>query len=392
MIIVAGYLSQEDFGDFQFVISFNIVFSQMIVVLTLVITRIGCSFPSEKLGNHLRWLYQKGMPYLVTSFILLTVFFYLIDPWIVKLANIHKTGSIAITGLAITFYLLMAYHLGFLQTMESFRTIGLLFFMIGCLTLVFGLPIIWYNVSILYVYSAQAAAIFITLLVMMVIVDRALPKQPIPVANHSFSIPKFSVLMVLSVGAFFILYSMDILATKLFFNRMTAGYYARLEIIGKISFVLSTSIAMIIFPKASKIYDQGKDPISYLTKGSLLYFGLSVLAMAPILLFSEEIFHSIFGMSLTGSPVLLPLIVAAKIFQSYIFILINYESAVVDRWMVYILGGLVFLQIAMFLNYHNSLMQVVINIMVPSVLGSFVVLGHILIKRKRSFTEFQQRM
>lgn len=390
VVIVANYLTQEEFGDFQFTISLTNICVQPMIIISMIITRIGCNYPLEKQGNHLRWLHDKLQMLWILGIVLLIGSFYLIDPLIAKIANIEASKSITIAGITIAFHLLFFYYLGFLQALEAFKEIALVFCSVGCFTLILGFTVIFWNLGIRFIYLSQAIAVMLTVTIMSIMVDHQLPKQPIRAQNHDFLTLRFCLLMLFSICVFFILNNMDIIAVKIMFNRSQAGYYGRLELISKFSFILSSSIAMVIFPRISKIYEQGKDPVAYLIKGTALYFLTSILVIVLLLLFSGNIVQMLYRKEFTGDITIVLLISIAKMFLSYIFIVINYESAVVDLWLGYLLGGLLVVQSVMFWLNHNTLHQIATNIAVSSILGAIIFLGHIVFKRRYHGITFNQ--
>ncbi len=382
IIIIARRLTQEEFGDFQFVMGIANLIVQPTIIITLIIARVGCSFSFETQRENLQWLYQRFRPYTIIVSFVIVVFFALLDPWLRELGNVEEAGSFIIAGLFIAIHIPYSFNTGVLQALEAFRAIGLLFFIIGCITLTLGLGMIWLNTGVLYAYTVQAFAILLSLFIMIKVVKRLLPKNSKPVKGYSFSLHKFSLYIFIATIAFFILFNMDIILTKILFNRVEAGYYSRLELIGKMSFLLSSSIAMVIFARASKDYGQGKDPITFLVKGSALYMGISFSAGILILLFSKYFFYILCGSSFVVNKYILSLLITAKIFQSYIFLLINYQGAVIKYRIAYIIGGILIVQSAMFTLNHDTLSQIAINILIPSIAGSIILLTYILFKTK----------
>jgi O-antigen/teichoic acid export membrane protein len=149
------------------------------------------------------------------------------------------------------------------------------------------------------------------------------------------------------------------------------------------SFLLSSSIGMVVFTRASKIYEQGKDPVSYLIRGTVLYFGAAFVSLIGIYVFSGNIYHALYGDTFSWNPVILLLILVAKIFQSYLFLLINYERAILKNNIVYWVSGIMAVQALMFWLNHGSLLQIAINILIPSVMGSAGIMITILINKNR---------
>ncbi len=383
-LTLARYLSQKEFGDFQFILSFINIFVCPMIIITMVVARLGCSYTLETQMNNLRWLWKRGWLSLSVLFGFTVILSYFLDPWLIQFGKIESAGSGILAGIFIGISLFFYYGLGILQAIESFIAIGWLLLFGASVTFVSGLVVRYLGLNILYGYLAQIIGLALSLLAMFIVIQYKLPSRALQPGNHKFSVRKFSFLMLISVGSFFLLYNMDILASRIWFDRVDAGYYARLELIGKISFVLSSSIGLIIFPRVSKLHEKGEDPSKYLIRGSLLYFVFSAVTVVLILVFYKEIFAAIFGSSFVCNNTILLLILIAKTFQAYIFILINYEAAVIDRRMVFWVMGILAAEGMMFLLYHGSLQQIPVNIMLPSIVGTVLLLRHVLMKNKNT--------
>ncbi len=64
-----------------------------------------------------------------------------------------------------------------------------------------------------------------------------------------------SAAVVVAVAAFFVIQTMYMITVKLLFDRTTAGLYARLELLGKLSFTLASSIALVLLPRAGRAFE-----------------------------------------------------------------------------------------------------------------------------------------
>jgi O-antigen/teichoic acid export membrane protein len=300
------------------------------------------------------------------------------DPLLTKIAKIRASGSFAIAGIIMSATLIFNYLIGILQSLERFYAIGLLFFSAGLLNIILGFALVSLDLGVVFAYGAQALAIILVLAVAVFMINRILPREGVASEIGRFSVSHFSLLAVTSIGIFFILYNMDVIASKVLFDRRTAGYYARMALIGKVSFLLASSLALIIFPKVSKAYDSNENPAPYLFKGTVSFLGMSLVGLVCIIAFAKIGSPIIFGEGFVLDIKILFLIVFAGIFQSYIFILLNYGTAIIDKGIVYCMLGLLALQSSMFILNHSSLIRIGINMFVPSLLGAIYLLFYML--------------
>lgn len=379
-ILVAKHFSEEEFGDFQFVCSIINVLSQPTVIISLIIARIGCSFQDGSRPNNLRFFLNKNRKWLLFLIIVVPIIFWLFDSSLANIAKVGARGSFVFAGILISCTFVLNFLIGILQSLEKFYAIGFLFLLLGVLNIILGFFMVNFGLGIVYAYVVQAFAVITALLSAYLIIHRMLPGAGLEIGVNTFSVPHFSYLAMISVGIFFFLYNMDIIASKMFFDRADAGYYARLALIGKISFLLASSLALVIFPKVSKAYEAGSNPTPYLVKGTISFIILSIICFVAIISTAKGGAGYIFGNDFEINMTILILIVISGICQSYIYILINYGTAIINYGILGIMGCVMIFQGIFFLKYHDSLFQIAIDVLIPSILGACFLLIYTLKK------------
>lgn len=326
VLLCARLLSQEDFGDFQFVDTLTVQALQLLVVAAMIVTRIGCCFPEASRGGNLRWLHDRSHAKMLLAAAALAALGVALDPFMRQTFLVEARWCFAASGLTVGAYMLFCYYMGMLQVLERFRAIGVLFLVMGLVPLALAALLFPGGVDVLEAYACVSAGTVAATAAAWLIVRRALPARPVPVGT---AMPRldFAWVYILAIGLFLIMHNMDIWATKLFLDRSGAGYYARFEFVGKIIFMISSSLTIILFPKVGKAHEHGDDPHHYLLR-CLRGFGLlTVLFAGGTIGLFDVISPIMFGKDLSDGLALLSVVILAKSAQSLVFILINYEAA-----------------------------------------------------------------
>ncbi len=378
MLLMARYLGQEEYGDFQFVAGVINLLAQPTMVMTLIVTRINCNFTGAAFKNNVKWFFKRYNWAALSIFLTSALLFTLLDRHFVTVGNVGTRGTFMVAGVTVSLSMVINYYLGFLQALEDFRGIGIIFLVIGIFTLLTGVVVVVTDAGILWAYASESVSRIIALAVLLWLIWNRLPANSQPASVKQFSISRYTFYLFFSMMAFFCAFNMDIFAVKGLFNRMLAGYYLRLDFVGKLMFLLGSTFAIIIFPRSSKEFENGGNPIGILMKGSVIYWGFSALVAICIVSFSDTMFSLIFGKSFDVDKTLLIMLISARICQSYIYILINYLAAIISRLMVY--GMLAFVSCQFFLLYlfHETLIVVSACMLVSSLICTLVLLFVIL--------------
>lgn len=326
VLLCARALGQESFGDFQFIDTATVQALQLLIVAAMVVTRIGCCFPAASRPNDLACLHGRAHAKVLLAACSTAVLAYLADAPVRAIFHVEAPYSISFAGVTVGAYLQFCYYLGILQVQERFRAIAVLFLLMGAVPLVILLPMYPDSISVSSAFAALAGGTLVAAGGGWLLVRASLPRSQ---ACSTLELPSLRIVWVYlaAIGLFLAMHNLDIWATKFWLDRSQAGFYARHEFVGKIIFMISSSLALILFPKVGKAHERGKDPRSYLIRG-LRGFTVLTLAFAVVVI---GLFHIIaplmFGTAMHSGLVLPALIVIAKSAQSLMFILVNYEAA-----------------------------------------------------------------
>lgn len=376
VLLCARLLAQDDFGDFQFVDTLTVQALQLLVVASMVVSRVGCRFPEESQGAHLAVLHRRHGPRLLAAGVVLAGIGAAADPFMRASFNVSEPWCFAASGITVGAYLVFSYCMGIMQVQERFKTIGALFLVMGVVPLVLATGLFRDGATVLEAYAAVTTGTVAAAALGWLLVARSLPAPGGSAVTPRLGLG-FAWLYLAVIGLFLAMHNMDIWTTKFFLGREAAGYYARFEFVGKIIFMISSCLTIVLFPKVGKAHERGCDPRNYLARG-LKGFALLTCAFSAVIL---GLFHRLspilFGEDLSTGLDLLTIIIVAKAAQSLMFILINYEAARVGRGMLLWVGATVALEAALFALLGTEPFTVACSAAAASVLGAAALTAHV---------------
>ncbi len=152
----------------------------------------------------------------------------------------------------------------------------------------------------------------------------------------------------------------DIILVKHFFANNDAGLYAALAMVGKISFFITWSMAMVLFPRVIEAAKEGKDYNKLFINSMAAFTVMSIGLVVACLLFSKFIIGISFGEAyLSISSHLWQYTLLSCLFAGSNLIVYFYLS--LEKYLpvfISLIAGIT--QIVLICLYHGSLAQVII--------------------------------
>ncbi len=365
-LVVAARTTQEQFGDFQLIAALLNFFGQPLIALPVVLARIASTFPDHTRPENLRWLFASARPWVLRATLAIIAGGAILDPWVTELFQLGGRGFFTLAGFAAAGTLMFYFAMGFLQADEAFRKIGHLFLLLGLVTAGAG-GLAGLGESIIAFYAVLPVGLITVGATACISVARKLTAKALPLPKKELSrLSPGLASLVIAITAFFVIQTMDIIAVKLLFEPTAAGLYARLELLGKLSFVLGSSIALVLLPRTGRAFERGDEVRSVLSRGTGLYFAMAGTAMVGLWAGADFLLSSIYGTPLEGTRTVLVVLATAKIMQSYLFVLINYRGALLDRDFVWVVVAAALGQILLMTFHHGSLLAVAVNLLLTS--------------------------
>jgi O-antigen/teichoic acid export membrane protein len=378
-ILMGRMLGPEQYGVFGALISLTYILSVPVqtirITTTKSITKLSVAGRGQDIGFLIRHLVARvtifsilGLAAVLAASGLITQFF-----------HIPSTIPVVVLAIAFFFQLIVPTFNGALLGLQRFPSLAVnqianfgskLFFGVLFVTLGFG------------VAGALAGMIIgsvLAIILGMYLVQDVLKRKPV-----SRDLPKTSSYPIYTLLAFLfitLLYNVDIILVKRFFDAGQAGNYAAAATLAKAIFFGSVAIAGAMFPKVS-VWNEGNNEVKteQLLRISLFYTALLAGTGTIVLnLFPRLVVSFLYGSTYTGSITLVGLLSTGMFFLSLSYVLVLYQLAFNKKGFLGVLAaglGTEMIGIALF---HATLSQVVAvfaGVMILVLLGLIGVVSH----------------
>jgi O-antigen/teichoic acid export membrane protein len=176
--------------------------------------------------------------------------------------------------------------------------------------------------------------------------------------------------------------NIDILLVKHFFAPEQAGHYAAVALVGRVLYFAAWSVVSAMFPVSAAAKPR-EDDRGVLLLPLMFVFGMSVVFIGVLTLFSDLIIGTIFGANFHEARSLLSLYAAATALYALSVVLMAYEMSrqiANTGWLQLLFSGILIVAIWLF---HDTLQQVILVQIVLMVL----MLGAVSLPFLRRFRE-----
>jgi O-antigen/teichoic acid export membrane protein len=286
-ISMAKLLGPADYGILATLMSLVYIFGiPSEAIQTLISKHISQLNPHKNFGKMKSLLYSslRKIAFLSSIFFLIFLLFAL-----VFLSNYLKINFrlLALTGLIIFTSLLLPVTRGFLQGRKKFFLMGLnmvldstLKVFVAIILVIFGFKV--YG-AIGAVILSTFAAFFLSFGFIKEVIKSKIRYHKIKNDNKS------NIISLFAIGAIVILYSIDIILARRFFNPELAGQYSFISLIGKAIIFTNLAIGKVMFPISSENRENKKKDRSLFKKALLLVGIISIIALIFYLILPEAI-------------------------------------------------------------------------------------------------------
>jgi O-antigen/teichoic acid export membrane protein len=173
----------------------------------------------------------------------------------------------------------------------------------------------------------------------------------------------------LAMFAFSSFTNIDSIIVKHFFSSVDTGYYSIAQNIASIALFLPSALAIVIFPKSTKAFVEGRDSPRILRKSLLLAAAFCFLFVAGVFIVPNTVLILFTGKTNPASAGLLGLLSAALSFYALTWIMINFLLAVHNLDFIVPFAVLAGLEAICVYNCHQSLMMVGYTVTIFAVLA-----------------------
>lgn len=362
-LLIGRILGPASYGILASLISLTAILAIPTGTLGLVSIKLASEIKVSKNYGELHFLVRYLLKKLALVGMIIFLFFCLFSSPLAHFLKIPSPKLIIILGFLLFLSFLIPLTRSILQGLQMFKALALNMAIEPVIKISFTLLLL---LAGLKVYGALGAMIAATL------IPFALSFKPLhfifrhPAKNKikfkrifSYALPVF-----ISLFGFTLLYNIDIIMVKHFFNAEEAGLYSALSKLGQIIFFATTAIAAVMFPMVAERYKKGEKH-TYLVRQSLkIVGGLSILGVIFYFLFPELMIKALFGSAYLKVAPLVGLFALAMLFLALSNLLINYYLSIHKFKFIYILAIATILEIWLILSRHKSIGEIVMNLLI----------------------------
>lgn len=277
--------------------------------------------------------------------------------------HLQSPAPIIAVGFAGLVWLALPVVRGTLQGFQQFNHLGLNLLVDGIVRLGIGAFFFFVGFRVTGGVYAGGLAGALACVLTGIPLRRLFVQPVVKISNLEFKqLYRYGVPVVLSLGAFMLLTSLDVIMVKHYFIPEQAGYYSAGSLVGKAFLFLPFAVAQVLFPKVSAGQERAENTYFLLRKSLLLTGGIIVVGVILIWFVAPVIILTLFGKQFMNSTTLLLVQCFGMAFLplALIYILLQYNIAIQNkRFVVVLLLDMpVFLLSLIF--FHASLQQVLL--------------------------------
>ena len=371
-------LVPADFGLLDKLMGLTLLASLPTGTFQAVVTKFIASFRAEDNFNKIRsflWLFLKKMGIIG---ILTLIAFVVFRHEIAAYYKTENTSLIVMVGLLLIISTLLPLNFGALQGLQKFKSLGAASIVIGSMRFVLG--VVFVNMG--FNVAGALGALIIAGLVAFLVAFLPLKKYFFFAGTHKIKektedldlkgIYKYCLPAFIALFSFALLTNMDLQLISPFFSKDDAGYFAVARMIGKIILYLPAAITIVMFPKISEYHTLDKDTIPVLKKCLWIVGAICLGAGFICCAFPELILELLAG---KVYPQCIPLVVPFALSMSFYAlssVFLYYYLSVHNMKFIYVFMVFAFLQAALIVLFHSSLLQVLYIMVICSIALFFI--------------------
>ncbi len=351
-------LSLQDFGTLAALMSF---FSFVLVptgTLTTVTTQVVAGLKAKERYGAIRYVLTRLTRLFAWIGVGLFFFFLLLTPLVAQFLKLHdRLPYIILSTIALAAFLSSIWR-GLLNGLQRFHDAAVNSIVEIFLKLLLAVGLVAASLGLVGAVSATVIASLGVLVLVRWQLRDVMGWKKEPIALHPF-ISLFSFVFVWTIAVTALL-SIDLLLVKRFFSAEETGLYAAMNLMGKIILFASTSIAGVLFPMATELFEAGNHFAHrrLMVKALQLVLFLAAAGVVCYSLFPSFFVTILFGRRYLSFANYLPFFGIIALLLSVIHLLATYFLSIRRRRFLIVLFCAVIAEALLMTMYHATMMQI----------------------------------
>ncbi|MFH1566344.1 MAG: oligosaccharide flippase family protein [bacterium] len=376
-------LSVSDYGILVSLFSFIAILSVPSVILNTSIVKIVSELKAENSYDVISSLFLWFIKTFTVVGVFVILLSFLLNKEFLDFLNFNNPLAFMIFMLVFVVSLVLSIPVSFLQGLQKFVAFSLSNIVTALNKFLLGIGI----TLLTYEITGTVTGMFIGSLISFVIVCILLNRNIKLVAGADIKkwlkrLFKFALPSSLTLLSLAILFNVDVVLVKHFFDENTAGIYSSMAIIGRILFFGASTIGLVLFPLSSETHARGKDTQRVFLNSLALTMVILICGLSVFVLFPKFVVLTLFGPSYLKAVEFLPKFTIFMFFYTLIYLFSQYFLSVYKTRIGIILAIGALMEIILIWFRHNSLMMVIDNLIYANVSLFVVLLGYYLVSLK----------
>jgi len=368
-IYMGRALGVEEYGIFGSLFALSYIIFVVSGTIQTSCARFVSKFVGEGKEGNISYLLHGLLKRMFIFGIIVFVLFILSSGLISSFLKIESVLPVVIVGGFLFLSILLPVNLGALQGLQKFKWLGSNSIINFSSKLLFGVLLVGMGFGVNGALSAIVIGSAIALMISFAPLKSFLFSDC--KANPGFNfleLYKYSLPAMLATFCFAVPANVDVMIVKHFFSSHDAGLYTAASVLGKIVLFMPGAITAVMFPKVSEMNASGKSTREMLNKSLFYATVLSGSLAIGYWFFPSLVIKIPFGDAYLEAMPLVRFYGIAMLFFSLSVVFMRYSLAIHDIKYVYGFAFFTFLEIVLLANFHETMMEMILILMVINVL------------------------
>jgi len=288
----ARLLGPIDYGIVAIITSLIAIFSIPSSAIQTVIAKETTTLKVKGKTNKIKGLMYSSIKKVILAALILFIIYSILA---IPFSNILKIkyAYLFYTGFFIFAAFLYPVTTGIVQGLKKFSSLGFNFFINCFIKFVVGIGLIVLGLRVYGAITGFLAGMFLAFLLLLYSLRKIFKNK-----TESYSLNLFSqtnLYPLIAMLLFVLLFNLDVIFAKIFFDAELAGQYSVASLIGKIIIFVVSSIGTVMLPVSSEKHAKGKDSKGILNKTLMLSLIVCLGAVLVFAFFPKMIVGLLFG-------------------------------------------------------------------------------------------------
>lgn len=362
-LVMGRLLSPEDYGQLSLLITLQLFLSLIPLSLQTVVSRFGAGYVAHTKAGLLTHLLGMGRRIALGIGVVLMLALIVLAAPLADLFNIDDWRLFFPVAIALPFFMMIGPDRGLLQATNNYYWLSVAYFTEAGIRFGVGILLVLLLEDAANGLDGAVWAVGQAMLLTWFVSWLALRHYQFPKPDQNpTEITQWQRLAFLTILGFIgqmIITNSDFLLVKSLFDQNTAGQYAAVTVLGRVTYFGVLPLSILVVPQVAKLQALGQStvPILRLLLGGGLVICSGILVVA--ILIPSIIIGALFGDAYLDVANLLPSYTLAAALFVMANLMITYRISLGqggDTWMPALAGVL---QIILILLFHDTLQQVI---------------------------------